>query len=126
MSCLLPHEMALVGHVFTQAGSSPASTRSTHMLHFETLRVLASKRGMSKGQPVTQYWQPMQLSWLKSTMPFVYCTMAPGAGHENRQPGSSQCRQASFLISQLSWPSTSTSLKRISSHVFGLRSRWLW
>ncbi len=33
MSSLVPHAMAFVGHVFTHAGSRPASTRSTHMLH---------------------------------------------------------------------------------------------
>ncbi|MBZ5545055.1 MAG: IS66 family insertion sequence element accessory protein TnpB, partial [Acidobacteriia bacterium] len=31
--------------------------------------------------------QPMQFSWLKSTMPLAYFTMAPSAGQAARQPG---------------------------------------
>ncbi len=81
---------------------------------------------MSNGQPDTQSWQPMQLSWLKSTIPFSYWTIAPGAGQAYRHPGSSQCRQASFLISHWTSPPTSISLKRIRSQVSALRSRWLW
>ena len=34
-------------------------------------------------------------------MPFVYCTMAPGAGQAIRQPGSVQCMHWSLRISQL-------------------------
>ena len=41
----------------------------------------------------------MQFSWTKSTMPFEYCTIAPGAGQALRQPGSSQCMQPSLRIS---------------------------
>src|SRR5918999_916983 len=60
-------------------------------------------------------------------MPFSYCTIAPGAGHASRQPGSSQCRHESLRMSQASPPSSrSTSLKRMRSHVLGVRSSWLW
>src|SRR5215510_3053095 len=41
----------------------------------------------------------MQFSWMKSTMPFEYCTMAPGEGQAFRQPGSAQCMQPSLRIS---------------------------
>src|SRR5207245_6764940 len=59
---------------------------------------------MSNGQPDTQYWQPMQFSCWKSTMPFVYCTMAPSAGHARRHPGSSQCMHWSLRINHCSAP----------------------
>ena len=89
--------------------------------------VSVSKRGMSNGHPATQYWQPMHFSWLKSTMPLVYWTMAPGAGQAARHPGSSQCRQLSLRISQAMSPSSSsTSLNRIRSQVAADRSWWLW
>ena len=42
----------------------------------------------------------MQASGLTSTMPFSYCTIAPGAGQAARQPGSSQCMHWSLRISQ--------------------------
>src|SRR6476661_79196 len=61
---------------------------------------------MSNGQPLAQYWQPMQFSCWKSTMPFVYWTMAPSAGHARRQPGSSQCMHWSLRISHMSVPSS--------------------
>ncbi len=82
---------------------------------------------MSNGQPAMQYWQPMHFVWSKSTMPFSYCTIAPGAGQASRQPGSSQCMQLSLRISQARSPlSSSTSAKRIRSHVLAVRSSWLW
>ncbi len=74
-----------------QAGSMPTDTRSTHSVHFCIFPVLAEKRGTLNGQPVSHSPQPMQASGLTSTMPFSYCTMAPGAGHALRQPGSAQC-----------------------------------
>src|SRR6185436_15736017 len=56
----------------------------------------------------------MQRSGSTSTMPFSYCTIAPGAGQAARQPGSSQCMQPSLRISQASPPScVSCSEKRI-------------
>jgi hypothetical protein len=61
-------------------------------------------RGTSNGQPVTQLPQPTQFSLMKSTMPLLYLTMAPGAGHDFRQPGSSQCMQPSLRISHSRWP----------------------
>src|SRR5689334_2107821 len=48
----------------------------------------------------------MQFAWLKSTMPLVYCTMAPSAGHARRQPGSSQCMHWSLRMSHCSTPSS--------------------
>src|SRR2546430_8783440 len=42
-------------------------------------------RGMSNGQPAMQYPQPMQFSSWKSTIPFAYCTIAPGAGQALRR-----------------------------------------
>ena len=82
---------------------------------------------MSNGQPATQYWQPMHFVWSKFTMPFVYWTMAPGAGQAARQPGSSQWRQLSLRMSQArSPPSSSISLNRMRSHVAAVRSGWLW
>src|SRR5919106_632226 len=60
-------------------------------------------------------------------MPFSYWTIAPGAGHASRQPGSSQWRQESFRINHaMSLSSSSPSLKRMRSHVAGVRSSWLW
>src|SRR5215471_1621538 len=65
----------------------------------------------------------MQFSWTKSTMPLVYCTIAPGEGQALRQPGSSQCMQPSLRISHSSlFGSVSTSKKRISVQVLGERS----
>src|SRR5207237_5047548 len=54
---------------------------------------------MLKGQPETQYSQPMQFSWLKSTMPLEYFTIAPSAGQARRHPGSAQCMHWSLRIS---------------------------
>src|ERR1700712_4033255 len=65
----------------------------------------------------------MQFSWAKSTMPLVYCTIAPGAGQAFRQPGSSQCMQPSLRISHSRLPSfDSTSENRITVHDCGVRS----
>jgi hypothetical protein len=73
------------------------------------------RRGTSNGQPMVQLPQPMQLPLMKSTMPLVYLTMAPGAGQLRRQPGSSQCMQPSLRISHSSLlSSVSTSEKRIT------------
>ncbi len=56
----------------------------------------------------------MHASGLVSTMPFSYCTMAPGAGQAARQPGSAQCMHWSLRISHASAPSaSSTSLNLI-------------
>src|SRR5262250_2724854 len=66
----------------------------------------------------------MQFSLMKSTMPLAYCTMAPGAGHAFRQPGSSQCMQPSLRISHSRLPDFgfSHSVNRISVNMFGVRS----
>src|ERR1700676_2786300 len=114
MSSLLPKCRQPVGQALMQAGSRPAPTRSEQSVHLWTFLVSELNLGMLKGQPVTQYWHPMQCSWLKSTMPLAYCTIAPSAGHARKQPGSAQCMHPSFRISQLSVPFSSTcSLNRI-------------
>src|SRR6478672_9543322 len=69
----------------------------------------------------------MQFSSWKSTMPFAYCTIAPGDGHAFRQPGSAQCMQPSLRISHSRSPfGFSYSAKRISVHEFSLRSCGFW
>src|SRR5713226_10735452 len=85
ISSLVPKCRQPVGHALTQAGSSPTWTRSTHSVHFAILSVRAAYRGTSKGHPVSHILQPMQASGFTSTMPFSYCTMAPGAGHALRR-----------------------------------------
>src|SRR5271166_109590 len=65
----------------------------------------------------------MQFSCTRSTMPFEYCTMAPGAGQAFRQPGSSQCMQPSLRMSHSRLPSGLThSVKRMSVNISGVRS----
>jgi len=61
---------------------------------------------------------------MKSTMPFEYCTIAPGAGQALRQPGSSQCMQPSLRISHSRSPLSgfSYSENRISVNMSGVRS----
>src|SRR6516165_1734636 len=55
-----------------------------------------------------------------------YCTIAPGAGHAFKQPGSSQCMQPSLRISHSRSPlSFSHSVKRIKVQVPGSRSEGL-
>src|SRR2546426_3631185 len=46
----------------------------------------------------------MQFSCWKSTMPFVYWTIARSAGHARRRPGSSQCMHWSLRISHCNAP----------------------
>src|SRR5206468_5339777 len=104
MSAFVPNRRHPVGHALMHAGSSPWPTRSEHSVHLYTFFVVLLNFGMSNGHPDTQYWQPMQFSCWKSTMPFVYCTMAPSAGHARRQPGSSQCMHWSLRINHCSAP----------------------
>src|SRR6202161_3656713 len=60
-------------------------------------------------------------------MPLAYCTIAPGAGHAFRHPGSSQCMQPSLRISHSRSPfGLSTSAKRINVQVFALKSCGFW
>src|ERR1700739_765632 len=123
MSSLVPKRMAPVGQVFTHAGSRPTPTRSEHSEHLYALLSFFEMRGTLNGQPVTHEPHPMQFSEMKSTMPLAYLTMAPGAGHAFRQPGSSQCMQPSLRISHSSRPgSVSTSENRITVHEAGVRS----
>src|SRR6478752_4201636 len=66
----------------------------------------------------------MQFSSWKSTMPFAYCTIAPGDGQAFRQPGSAQCMQPSLRISHSRSPfGFSYSANRIRVHEFSVRSR---
>src|SRR5262245_59877418 len=67
----------------------------------------------------------MQFSETKSTMPFEYLTIAPGAGQALRQPGSAQCMQPSLRIShsrRFGSFGDSISKKRTSVQVLGERS----
>src|SRR6184192_2950091 len=65
----------------------------------------------------------MQFSSWKSTIPFEYCTMAPGAGHAFRHPGSAQCMQPSLRISHSRSPlGFSYSAKRITVQDASVRS----
>src|ERR1035441_2781999 len=68
MSSFEPKWRQPVGQALMQAGSSPAPTRSEHKVHLNTFFVDGLNFGMLNGQPVTQYWHPMQWSWLKSTI----------------------------------------------------------
>jgi hypothetical protein len=68
----------------------------------------------------------MQFSLMKSTIPLAYCTIAPGAGHAFRQPGSSQCMQPSLRINHSRLPfSSSHSVNRIKVQVLGSKSSGL-
>src|SRR6202035_1362635 len=104
MTSLLPKCRQPVGQALMQAGSSPAPTRSEHNVHLWTFLVSELNLGMLNGQPVTQYWQPMECSCWKSTIPFEYWTIAPSAGQARKQPGSAQCMHWSLRISQLNVP----------------------
>src|SRR5881227_1777475 len=77
MSDFVPKCRQPVGHALMHAGSSPALTRSEQSVHLKTFFVSELNFGILNGHPVTQYSHPMQFSCWKSTMPFVYCTMAP-------------------------------------------------
>src|SRR5580692_12033516 len=69
----------------------------------------------------------MQFSSWKSTIPFAYCTIAPGEGHALRHPGSVQCMHPSLRISHSRSPlGFSTSAKRISVQLLALRSCGFW
>ena len=126
MSSLVPNCRQPVGQALMQAGSMPTDTRSTHSVHLCILPVLAGKRGTSNGQPVAHSPQPMQASELTSTMPFSYCTIAPGAGHAARQPGSAQCMHWSLRISQASPPGCSCSRNLIRFQRFASRVGRVW
>src|SRR6185369_1784633 len=106
MSAFVPKCRHPVGHALIQAGSSPTLTRSEHNVHLKTFLVSELNLGMLNGQPVTQYWQPIQFSCWKSTMPFVYCTMAPSAGQARKHPGSAQCMHWSLRINHCNVPSS--------------------
>src|SRR5208283_2855333 len=105
ISSLEPNFRQPVGQALMHAGSSPSPTRSEQSVHLYTRLVAGLKRGILKGQPETQNSQPMQFSWLKSTMPLAYLTMAPSAGQAARQPGSAQCMHWSLRISHWIVPS---------------------
>src|SRR5437762_11248049 len=65
----------------------------------------------------------MQFSSWKSTIPFEYCTMAPGDGHAFRHPGSAQCMHPSLRISHSRSPlGFSYSAKRITVQDASVRS----
>src|SRR3984893_7678963 len=123
MSSVVPKLRQPVGQALMHAGSRPTATRSTQRVHFAILPVFAENFGTSNGQPVEQYLQPMHFSGSTSTMPFEYCTIAPGAGHASRHPGSAQCVQPSLRISHSRSPlGFSYSVKRINVQDSPLRS----
>ena len=69
----------------------------------------------------------MHFSGSTSTMPFTYCTIAPGAGQASRQPGSSQCMHWSLRISHCSpcsFVSTSRNLIRFQKLAVMVGSVW--
>src|SRR3970040_720916 len=60
-------------------------------------------------------------------MPLAYWTIAPGAGHAIRQPGSVQCMHWSFRISPRSVPELSScSVNLIRFQKFDVRSGSVW
>src|SRR5713101_7753983 len=81
MSSFVPNWRHPVGQALMHAGSNPTVTRSTQSVHLAILPVLAENLGTSNGQPVSHRPQPMHCSGLTSTIPFSYCTIAPGAVH---------------------------------------------
>src|SRR5438309_3933616 len=65
----------------------------------------------------------MQFSEMKSTIPFEYWTIAPGAGQAFRHPGSAQCMQPSLRISHSRSPlGFSYSVKGINVQDSAVRS----
>src|SRR6187402_1870437 len=72
ISSFVPKCRQPVGQLLMHAGSRPCDTRSLHSVHLNIFLVSVLNLGMLNGQPVTQYWQPMQYSCWKSTMPFWY------------------------------------------------------
>src|SRR4051812_47648062 len=64
-----PTRIALVGHTVTHAGSSPASMRCEHRLHFSAEWSSGLMKIASYGQAAMHALQPMQMLLSKSTMP---------------------------------------------------------
>src|SRR5215831_4331233 len=69
----------------------------------------------------------MHFSGSTSTMPLVYCTIAPGAGQAARQPGSAQCMHWSLRSSQAN-PCVPVSISRnwIRFQKFGASDGIVW
>src|SRR5713101_9687150 len=68
----------------------------------------------------------MQFSCWKSTRPLLYCTIAPGAGHAFRHPGSAQCIHWSLRISQCRPAPSSNSLNLIRFQKFHAVCGMVW
>src|SRR5579863_2220775 len=62
MSSLAPKWRQPVGQDLMHAGSKPSLTRSTQSVHLNIFLVAGLNLGISNGQPLTQYPQPMQFS----------------------------------------------------------------
>src|SRR5271169_6196807 len=62
MSSLLPKWRQPVGQDFMQAGSSPTLTRSEQSVHLNIFLVAGLNLGISNGQPLTPYPQPIQFA----------------------------------------------------------------
>src|ERR1051326_1919613 len=97
MSSFAPKCRQPVGHALMQAGSRPCDTRSVQSVDLNIFLVAGLNLGMLKGHPVTQYWQPIQNSCWKSTMPFWYCTMALSAGILRSEEQTSELQSHSFI-----------------------------
>ncbi len=88
-----PNPNALVGHVLTQAGSSPLVTLDTQKSHF--LMVVSSGNwGAPNGQAVAQAWQPMQKLGPTVTIPPSGLFEIALVGQTAMQGASPQCIQA--------------------------------
>src|SRR5512140_1155472 len=127
MSSFVPNWRQPVGQALMHAGSRPTDVRSTQSVHLAIFPVFELNLGTLKGHPDSQYLHPMHASGFTSTVPFSYCTMAPGAGHASRHPGSPQCMHWSLRKSHESAPlSCSRSSKRIRFQNCGWSSSSVW
>src|SRR5687767_16007227 len=91
-SVMLTISMAIApsGHVLTQAGACPSERRPWHMSHLPTTPRSALYCGTPYEQFHVQYWQPMQVSALWSTMPVVGSFAYASTGQPVMHVGSRQ------------------------------------
>jgi hypothetical protein len=95
---LSPKRMELVGQVFAQAVGRSFGTRSEQNVHLLTRPVSLLNETTPNGQDATQSRQPLQTSWLMSTVPQAVRWMAP-VGQASRHPACWQCLQTSDIMS---------------------------
>src|SRR6516164_5589649 len=84
-----PKTRTFEGHVSTQAGTSPRSTRLRHRSHFSTTPLSSRKNRALYGQAIMQYRQPTQSDELMATMPSALWKDAP-VGQTRTQAGEAQ------------------------------------